>query len=185
MPVLRDMVIDRYGDHCVIFNATSDQVPAFTALGQWVGEADNLDAIATLIDIHAGHPWPVTLPTGAGTEGAGSIDRCAVLAIPLIPKYAVVMLLTAVKALARMAAEVPFSWVHMMPRTAASVMAVSPARTATHPVMDRVFSMPLGVVVLPLVSVLSLISVAGSGVANVFSRGGQLRPGAWKPLVTE
>lgn len=48
VPVLRDMVMDRYGDYVVIF----DQVPAFTASGQWVGLADNLDAIATLIDIH-------------------------------------------------------------------------------------------------------------------------------------
>jgi hypothetical protein len=46
------MVMDRYGDYCVIFDADRDQVPVFTALGQWVGEADNPDAIATLIDIH-------------------------------------------------------------------------------------------------------------------------------------
>jgi hypothetical protein len=52
LPVLRDMVMDRHGDYCVIFNADRDQVPVFTALGQWVGLADNLDAIATLIDIH-------------------------------------------------------------------------------------------------------------------------------------
>ncbi|MFC8765090.1 hypothetical protein ACFUAG_30840 [Streptomyces sp. NPDC057193] len=52
LPVLRDMVIDRYGDYCVIFDANRDQVPVFTAFGQWVGMADNPDAIATLIDIH-------------------------------------------------------------------------------------------------------------------------------------
>ncbi|MEV0695563.1 hypothetical protein [Streptomyces sp. NPDC050388] len=52
LPVLRDMVMDRYGDYCVIFNADTDAVPVFTALGQWVGLADNPDAIATLIDIH-------------------------------------------------------------------------------------------------------------------------------------
>ncbi|WP_328760613.1 hypothetical protein [Streptomyces sp. NBC_00271] len=52
IPVLRDMVLDRYGDYCVIFDADRDQVPVFTALGQWVGMADNPDAIATLIDIH-------------------------------------------------------------------------------------------------------------------------------------
>ncbi|MEU7428376.1 hypothetical protein [Streptomyces sp. NPDC040750] len=46
------MVIDRYGDYCVIFDADTDAVPVFTALGQWVGLADNPDAIATLIDIH-------------------------------------------------------------------------------------------------------------------------------------
>ncbi|MGC5359528.1 hypothetical protein ACPXCS_36950 [Streptomyces sp. DT190] len=52
IPVLRDMVMDRYGDYCVIFDADTEKAPVFTALGQWVGEADNPDAIATLIDIH-------------------------------------------------------------------------------------------------------------------------------------
>jgi hypothetical protein len=52
IPVLRDTVRDRYGDYCVIFDADTDTVPVFTALGQWVGLADNPDAIATLIDIH-------------------------------------------------------------------------------------------------------------------------------------
>ncbi|MFF5407864.1 hypothetical protein ACFY8K_33985 [Streptomyces misionensis] len=52
IPVLREMVMDRYGDYCVIFDADHEKVPVFTALGQWVGEADNPDAIATLIDIH-------------------------------------------------------------------------------------------------------------------------------------
>lgn len=52
LPVLREMVIDRYGDYCVIFDADSDAVPVFTAGGTWVGLADNPDAIATLIDIH-------------------------------------------------------------------------------------------------------------------------------------
>ncbi|MET9438103.1 hypothetical protein [Streptomyces sp. NPDC006551] len=52
VPVMRDMVMDRYGDYCVIFDVDRDEVPVFTALGQWVGLADNPDAIATLIDIH-------------------------------------------------------------------------------------------------------------------------------------
>ncbi|MFF4139474.1 hypothetical protein ACFY1B_50825 [Streptomyces mirabilis] len=52
IPVLNDMVLDRYGDYCVIFGADHNQVPVFTALGQWVGMAENPDAIATLIDIH-------------------------------------------------------------------------------------------------------------------------------------
>ncbi|WP_327259858.1 hypothetical protein [Streptomyces sp. NBC_01240] len=52
VPVLRDMVMDRYGDYVVIFDADTDAVPVFTALGQWVGMADNPDAITTLIDIH-------------------------------------------------------------------------------------------------------------------------------------
>lgn len=54
VPVLREMVLDRYGDYCVIFDADRDQVPVFTALGQWVGLADNPDTIAALIDLHEG-----------------------------------------------------------------------------------------------------------------------------------
>ncbi|MFF1604136.1 hypothetical protein ACFVYV_43105 [Streptomyces mirabilis] len=46
------MVLDRYGDYVVIFDADHNQVPVFTELGQWVGTAENPDAIATLIDIH-------------------------------------------------------------------------------------------------------------------------------------
>lgn len=49
---LQEMVLDRYGDYVVIFDADTDAVPVFTALGQWVGLADNPDAIATLIDMH-------------------------------------------------------------------------------------------------------------------------------------
>ncbi|MFJ3311136.1 hypothetical protein ACIPSA_51145 [Streptomyces sp. NPDC086549] len=52
IPVLRDMVMDRYGDYVGVFDADRDQVPVFTVLGQWVGLAENPDAIATLIDIH-------------------------------------------------------------------------------------------------------------------------------------
>ena len=52
VPVLCEMVMDRYGDYVVIFDADRDHVPVFTALGQWVGLADNPDAITTLIDIH-------------------------------------------------------------------------------------------------------------------------------------
>ncbi|MYV43009.1 hypothetical protein GT030_30130 [Streptomyces sp. SID1328] len=52
VPVLREMVLDRYGDYCVVFDADRDQVPVFTVDGAWVGLADNPDAIATLIDIH-------------------------------------------------------------------------------------------------------------------------------------
>ncbi|MFB8406114.1 hypothetical protein [Streptomyces sp. NPDC055912] len=52
IPVLREMVLDRYGDYAVIFGADTDKVPVFTSRGQWVGLADNPDAITTLIDIH-------------------------------------------------------------------------------------------------------------------------------------
>ncbi|MFI0192045.1 hypothetical protein ACH4PW_31435 [Streptomyces sp. NPDC017082] len=52
VPVLREMVLDRYGHYVVIFDAGTDAVPVFTAHGTWVGLADNPDAIATLIDIH-------------------------------------------------------------------------------------------------------------------------------------
>ncbi|MGW3060645.1 hypothetical protein ACWC98_32595 [Streptomyces goshikiensis] len=54
VPVLRELVLDRYGDYVVIFDfdADRDQVPVFTAHGAWVGLADNPDAIAHLLDIH-------------------------------------------------------------------------------------------------------------------------------------
>ncbi|MEV0604561.1 hypothetical protein AB0I82_35420 [Streptomyces sp. NPDC050315] len=39
VPILRDMVMDRCGDYCVVFNADT-AVPVFTALGQWVGLAE-------------------------------------------------------------------------------------------------------------------------------------------------
>ncbi|MFF3019739.1 hypothetical protein [Streptomyces sp. NPDC057939] len=52
VPVLGEMVIDRYGNYFVIFDGDTDTVPVFTACGQWVGLADNPDAITTLIDIH-------------------------------------------------------------------------------------------------------------------------------------
>ncbi|WP_326658735.1 hypothetical protein [Streptomyces canus] len=49
---LREMVLDRYGDYVVIFDADTDTVPVFTALGQWVGTAESPDTIGTLIEIH-------------------------------------------------------------------------------------------------------------------------------------
>lgn len=49
---LREMVLDRYGDYVVVFDADTETVPVFTALGQWVGMAESPDAIGTLIEIH-------------------------------------------------------------------------------------------------------------------------------------
>ncbi|MFH9968374.1 hypothetical protein ACH4PR_44940 [Streptomyces mirabilis] len=49
---LREMVLDRYGDYVVVFDADTDAVPVFTALGQWVGMAESPDTIGTLIEIH-------------------------------------------------------------------------------------------------------------------------------------
>ncbi|RPK23575.1 hypothetical protein EES37_38110 [Streptomyces sp. ADI91-18] len=49
---LEEMVLDRYGDYVVVFDADTDAVPVFTAQGQWVGLADNPDTIAALINIH-------------------------------------------------------------------------------------------------------------------------------------
>ncbi|MGX1913612.1 hypothetical protein ACWIID_32935 [Streptomyces phaeochromogenes] len=49
---LQEMVLDRYGDYVVVFDADTDVVPVFTALGQWVGTAQSPDAIGTLIEIH-------------------------------------------------------------------------------------------------------------------------------------
>ncbi|MEU6444795.1 hypothetical protein [Streptomyces sp. NPDC047046] len=49
---LKEMVLDRYGDYVVVFDADTDAVPVFTALGRWVGMADNPDTIGTLIETH-------------------------------------------------------------------------------------------------------------------------------------
>ncbi|MGW1675649.1 hypothetical protein [Streptomyces sp. NPDC002324] len=49
---LQEMVLDRYGDYVVVFDADTEAVPVFTALGQWVGTAESPDAIGTLIEIH-------------------------------------------------------------------------------------------------------------------------------------
>ncbi|MGA5364174.1 hypothetical protein [Streptomyces purpurascens] len=49
---LKELVLDRYGDYVVVFDADTDTVPVFTALGQWVGMAESPDAIGTLIEIH-------------------------------------------------------------------------------------------------------------------------------------
>ncbi|MER6374456.1 hypothetical protein ABT255_40235 [Streptomyces mirabilis] len=49
---LQEMVLDRYGDYVVVFDADTDAVPVFTALGQWVGTAESPDTIGTLIEIH-------------------------------------------------------------------------------------------------------------------------------------
>ncbi|EYT78000.1 hypothetical protein CF54_40010 [Streptomyces sp. Tu 6176] len=50
IPILSDMVLDRYAHYVVVFDGERDQVPVFTVSGRWVGLADNPDAIATLID---------------------------------------------------------------------------------------------------------------------------------------
>ncbi|MGA4867274.1 hypothetical protein ACPB9J_32065 [Streptomyces lavendulocolor] len=50
VPVLYDLVLDRWGDYVAVFNADSDTVPVFTASGRWVGEAGSPDAIGDLID---------------------------------------------------------------------------------------------------------------------------------------
>ncbi|MGW2612820.1 hypothetical protein ACWC4A_52535 [Streptomyces mirabilis] len=60
VPLLHDMVLDRYGKYVVVFNADADAdadigadaVPVFTATGEWVGHAASPDAIEVLIDIH-------------------------------------------------------------------------------------------------------------------------------------
>ncbi|MEH0450147.1 MULTISPECIES: hypothetical protein [unclassified Streptomyces] len=49
---LQEMVLDRYGDYVVVFDADTEAVPVFTPEGQWVGTAENPDAIGRLIEIH-------------------------------------------------------------------------------------------------------------------------------------
>ncbi|MDQ1013390.1 hypothetical protein QFZ82_007958 [Streptomyces sp. V4I23] len=50
--VLFDLVLERFGNYVVVFDADRDQVPVFTASGRWVGEAANADAIGDLIDAY-------------------------------------------------------------------------------------------------------------------------------------
>lgn len=50
--VLYDLVLERFGNYVVVFDADRDQVPVFTASGRWVGEAANPDAISDLIDAY-------------------------------------------------------------------------------------------------------------------------------------
>ncbi|MDW8807548.1 hypothetical protein P1P68_22850 [Streptomyces scabiei] len=49
---LQEMVLDRYGDYVVVFDADLEDVPVFTTSGKWVGAAESPDAIGTLIEIH-------------------------------------------------------------------------------------------------------------------------------------
>ncbi|MEU5958813.1 hypothetical protein [Streptomyces sp. NPDC047525] len=48
-PTPAPMLLERFGDYVVIFDADHDQVPVFTASGTWVGLAANPDAIGALI----------------------------------------------------------------------------------------------------------------------------------------
>lgn len=50
--VLYDLVLERFGNYVVVFDADRDQVPVFTASGRWVGEAATADAIGDLIDAY-------------------------------------------------------------------------------------------------------------------------------------
>ncbi|MFF3459605.1 hypothetical protein ACFYXH_35970 [Streptomyces sp. NPDC002730] len=52
LPVLHDMVVERYGPYVVVFDPDRDAVPVFTAFGKWVGEAESPDAIGDLIDAY-------------------------------------------------------------------------------------------------------------------------------------
>jgi hypothetical protein len=47
-----DLVLDRYGSYCVVFDAETDDVPVFTVDGAWVGVAADPGAIRDLIDTH-------------------------------------------------------------------------------------------------------------------------------------
>ncbi|MEV7282692.1 hypothetical protein [Streptomyces sp. NPDC093111] len=47
-----DLVLERFANYVVVFDADRDQVPVFTASGHWVGEAANSDAIGDLIDTY-------------------------------------------------------------------------------------------------------------------------------------
>jgi hypothetical protein len=50
LPVLNEMVLDRYGLYLCVFDVDRDQVPVFTEDGAWVGEAASPDVVGDLID---------------------------------------------------------------------------------------------------------------------------------------
>ncbi|GGU10895.1 hypothetical protein [Streptomyces lateritius] len=51
-PMVYGLVLERFGNYVVVFDADRDQVPVFTASGRWVGEATTADAISDLIDVY-------------------------------------------------------------------------------------------------------------------------------------
>ncbi|MFI8966968.1 hypothetical protein ACIGO8_33215 [Streptomyces sp. NPDC053493] len=53
-PVVYGLVLERFGNYVVVFDADRDQVPVFTVSGRWVGEAAtaDADAIGDLIDAY-------------------------------------------------------------------------------------------------------------------------------------
>ncbi|MEU8509257.1 hypothetical protein AB0C40_32085 [Streptomyces brevispora] len=50
LPVLYDLVLERWGGYAAVFDADRDAVPVFTVDGKWVGEAASPDVILDLID---------------------------------------------------------------------------------------------------------------------------------------
>ncbi|MEU2855555.1 hypothetical protein [Streptomyces syringium] len=50
LPVLYDLVLERWGNYVAVFDADRAEVPVFTASGRWIGEAASPDAIDDLID---------------------------------------------------------------------------------------------------------------------------------------
>lgn len=49
LPVLHDMVLDRWSIYAAVFDADRDTVAVFTTSGKWIGEAANPDVISDLI----------------------------------------------------------------------------------------------------------------------------------------
>ncbi|MFB6999325.1 hypothetical protein ACFCXF_14770 [Streptomyces virginiae] len=50
LPMLHDLVLERWGNYATVFDADRDTVPVFTVDGKWIGEAASPDAISDLID---------------------------------------------------------------------------------------------------------------------------------------
>ncbi|MFG2630000.1 hypothetical protein [Streptomyces sp. NPDC048473] len=49
LPVLYDLVLERWGGYAAVLDADRDAVPVFTVDGKWVGEASSPEAISELI----------------------------------------------------------------------------------------------------------------------------------------
>ncbi|MGN5392474.1 hypothetical protein [Streptomyces sp. JL7001] len=56
LPVLHDLVLERWGNYATVFDADRDTVPVFTVDGTWIGEAATPDAISDLIDAFENGP---------------------------------------------------------------------------------------------------------------------------------
>ncbi|GAA4759377.1 hypothetical protein [Streptomyces sanyensis] len=69
-PVVYGLVLERFGNDAVVFDADRDQVPVFTTSGRWVGEAATAETISDLINAYE-CPLTMKLVRRGGAELGG------------------------------------------------------------------------------------------------------------------